>query len=131
MPSATRASPAPPWWSCRRWTSPRSCSPTVSTTRTTAATSSACAAASTTPSPARWCSFVDRLRLVVILDRPPALVLAARDLLRPVPVRVPVREDVRGAAVMPEGALVVHSLVGELWVRGDAADVTGRARLVV
>src|SRR5437899_239223 len=67
----------------------------------------------------------------MVLDRPPALFLGAGDLLRPVPVGVAVRENVGRAAVVAERALVVHGLAGELRIRGDAADVAGRARLVV
>src|SRR5947199_9363864 len=68
---------------------------------------------------------------VVVLDRPPALLRSAGDLLRPVPVRVPIREDVGRAAVVAEGALVIHVLAGKLRVRGDAADVTWLVRLVI
>src|SRR4051794_36093961 len=67
----------------------------------------------------------------MVFDRPPALVFGARNLLRPVPVGVAVGEDVGRAPIVAEGALVVDVLTWELRIRGDAADVAGRARLVV
>ena len=52
------------------------------------------------------------------------------DLLRPIPVRVPVREDIGRAAVVARRTFIVHIFARELRVRSDAPDVAGRTRLV-